>query len=79
LATAGLRIGIAKAGYLHSYKANPLFFLTSFSRDGFLRKMKIPIYLPISKFQSRPGVSKELITTFFDVPSRNPVVAMGPL
>jgi hypothetical protein len=33
LATAGLRIGIAKAGYLHSYKLNPLSLLTAYSRD----------------------------------------------
>jgi len=33
LATAGLRIGIAKAGYLHSDKLNPLSLLTAYSRD----------------------------------------------
>jgi hypothetical protein len=79
LATAGLRIGIAKAGYLHSYKPNPLFLLTVHSREGMLMKMKKPNFFLFPEFQSRPGVSKELITTFFGIPSRNPVAAMAPL
>jgi hypothetical protein len=61
LATAGLRIGIAKAGSLHSYKSNPFFLLNIYSRERILMKMRTSNSFRITKFQSRPGVSKELI------------------
>jgi hypothetical protein len=76
---AGSRIGIAKAGYLHSYKSNSLFLLSFYSREGRLMKMRPSNSFQITKFQSQPGVSKELITTFFGIPIRDPAIAMPPL
>jgi hypothetical protein len=41
--------------------------------------MKTENPIQTGKFQSRPGVSKESITTFLGIPIRNPAGAMGSL
>jgi hypothetical protein len=42
LATAGLRIGMAKAGQIHSPNPNSLFSLTAYSRERLPGEMKTP-------------------------------------
>jgi hypothetical protein len=47
LVTAGLRIGMAKAGQIHSPNPNSLFSLTAYGRERLSGEMKTPNSFPI--------------------------------
>ena len=49
------------------------------SRDRMSWEMISKDLFPFREFQSRPGVSRGRTTTFFGIPSRNPVAAMTPI
>jgi hypothetical protein len=81
LAQAGSRIGIPKAGKIHPASSQPLLPDIPYSRERMPDKDEITefIFGPKISEPTRRILSKEKITTFFGIPSRDPACAMGSL